>query len=381
MGDTELMHVNQAEIDWLESQGVPLTVNPETGYKEAFLPAILGLAGAALPSLAPGFAAGLGALGTSAALGGIGAGLGSLIETGDLGQGVMTGLLGYGLGSLGSSLFGGGSDAAASAATESAKAVPTATGGIGATPATAYVPNNGAPTSFLDKAGSWIADNPVKAGLGGVAALGAASDFFGSPGKVPSAGGGKSDYRQLQFKRERLNPGLDPSHEQLYFTPGRFSYAEGGPVQAPDPEEDKAIMYEAVLAIRRQHPKPEAAIKRFLKRFGPEAFEALVEKVQGNQTAQPPAMPQEAPQGAPSAVQGPGDGMSDSIPAQIEGQEPAQLSDGEFVVPADVVSDLGNGSTNAGVAQLQEMLNRVRLSKRGSKQQPQAMNPMEALPA
>ena len=58
-------------------------------------------------------------------------------------------------------------------------------------------------------------------------------------------------------------------------------------------------------------------------------------------------------------LRGPGDGVSDSIPATINGGQPAALSDGEFVVPARIVSELGNGSTEAGARQLYAMLDRI----------------------
>ena len=58
-------------------------------------------------------------------------------------------------------------------------------------------------------------------------------------------------------------------------------------------------------------------------------------------------------------LRGPGDGVSDSIPAQIGVHQPARLADGEFVVPARIVSELGNGSTEAGARQLYKMLDRV----------------------
>ena len=58
-------------------------------------------------------------------------------------------------------------------------------------------------------------------------------------------------------------------------------------------------------------------------------------------------------------LRGPGDGVSDSIPAQIGNNQPARLADGEFVVPARIVSELGNGSTEAGAKQLYKMLDRV----------------------
>ena len=64
-------------------------------------------------------------------------------------------------------------------------------------------------------------------------------------------------------------------------------------------------------------------------------------------------------------LRGPGDGVSDSIPATINGGQPAALADGEFVVPARIVSELGNGSTEAGARQLYAMLDRIQ-KRRGA---------------
>ena len=84
-------------------------------------------------------------------------------------------------------------------------------------------------------------------------------------------------------------------------------------------------------------------------------------------------------------LKGPGDGMSDSIPAQIVGgnrpPEPAALGDGEFVIPADVVSHLGNGSTEAGSKRLYEMLDKVRQARTGKKAQAPQVNPQRFMPA
>jgi hypothetical protein len=62
-------------------------------------------------------------------------------------------------------------------------------------------------------------------------------------------------------------------------------------------------------------------------------------------------------------LRGPGDGVSDSIPAQIGAHQPARLADGEFVVPARIVSELGNGSTDAGARQLYKMMDRVQQAR------------------
>jgi hypothetical protein len=65
-------------------------------------------------------------------------------------------------------------------------------------------------------------------------------------------------------------------------------------------------------------------------------------------------------------LRGPGDGVSDSIPATIGNKRPARLADGEFVVPARIVSELGNGSTEAGARKLYAMMDRVQRARRGT---------------
>jgi hypothetical protein len=80
-------------------------------------------------------------------------------------------------------------------------------------------------------------------------------------------------------------------------------------------------------------------------------------------------------------LKGPGDGMSDSIPAKIGAKQPARLADGEFVVPADVVSHLGNGSTDAGAKQLYSMMNKVRHARTGNSKQGRQIQPRKYLPA
>ena len=80
-------------------------------------------------------------------------------------------------------------------------------------------------------------------------------------------------------------------------------------------------------------------------------------------------------------LKGPGDGMSDSIPASISGKRPARLAEGEFVVPADVVSHLGNGSTDAGAKQLYAMMNKVRKDRTGRAAQGREINPRKYVPA
>jgi hypothetical protein len=80
-------------------------------------------------------------------------------------------------------------------------------------------------------------------------------------------------------------------------------------------------------------------------------------------------------------LKGPGDGMSDDIPASIGDEQPARLADGEFVVPADVVSGIGNGSTDAGAEALYAMLDRVRKARTGRTEQAPEIDAQRMMPA
>ena len=85
--------------------------------------------------------------------------------------------------------------------------------------------------------------------------------------------------------------------------------------------------------------------------------------------------------GMPRFLSGGGDGMSDSIKASINGSQEARLADGEFVVPADVVSHMGNGSSKAGAKQLYSMMDRVRQARTGRKSQGKQINPRKLMVA
>ena len=78
---------------------------------------------------------------------------------------------------------------------------------------------------------------------------------------------------------------------------------------------------------------------------------------------------------------GMGDGMSDDIPSSIEGEQPAALSENEFVIPADVVSGLGNGASDAGAEQLYAMMDRVRKARTGTEKMGKEVNAERLMPA
>ena len=84
--------------------------------------------------------------------------------------------------------------------------------------------------------------------------------------------------------------------------------------------------------------------------------------------------------GDPRYLRGETDGMEDKIPSNIDGVKPAKLSHGEFVIPADVVSHLGNGNSDAGAKQLYKMMDRVRQARTGTKKQGKQINPEKFTP-
>ena len=80
-------------------------------------------------------------------------------------------------------------------------------------------------------------------------------------------------------------------------------------------------------------------------------------------------------------LNGASDGMADKVPANIDGVQEARLSDGEFVIPADVVSHLGNGNSDAGAKVLKGMMSRVRKARTGNDKQGKEINPNKFIPA
>jgi hypothetical protein len=79
-------------------------------------------------------------------------------------------------------------------------------------------------------------------------------------------------------------------------------------------------------------------------------------------------------------LQGKTDGMADKLPAQIGKDQPAALSHGEFVIPADVVSHMGNGNSDAGAKKLYQMMDKIRMARTGNKKQGKKINPDKFMP-
>jgi hypothetical protein len=79
-------------------------------------------------------------------------------------------------------------------------------------------------------------------------------------------------------------------------------------------------------------------------------------------------------------LRGSTDGMADKLRTSIDGNQPAALSHGEFVIPADVVSHLGNGNSDAGAKKLYSMMDKIRMARTGTKEQGHQINPDKFMP-
>jgi hypothetical protein len=116
-----------------------------------------------------------------------------------------------------------------------------------------------------------------------------------------------------------------------------------------------------------------------------EGENAVVDAVQGGDAQQEEPVAQMAAGGLASMTKGyylggKTDGMADEVPANIDGVQEARLSDGEFVIPADVVSHLGNGNSDAGAQQLHGMMDNVRQARTGTTQQGKQIDPNKFMP-
>ena len=391
------------------------------------LPLILGALGGSLGGA--GMLGGLGALGGAA----IGSGLGGYAQTGDIETGILTGLGAFAGGALLGPVMGGAGSAGSAAANAPAvgaglgpAAIPGATGAA-SLPMSAALGTTGAGSAAMNVAPSLGikglgqgAMNFAKSGMGIGSGVGASvgasfatpggdddkkskSKYADTPGPSlyksptfpgPGAATGSSEFdygvgglptvdQIMSYRTTGARPpgyyggGMIRSLEDTF---GPIRLAEGGiatlmqDAPAPSGGNEKDVVNEAVKAIKGESPNPEIALASFLTAYGEDALRDLVDKVQSGEMDETAARSE-------GQLRGPGDGMDDLIPATIEGEQDVLLSDGEFIVPADVVSGLGNGSSDAGARALEEMMSRVRTSRNGSSEQPPQVPQEEVMPA
>jgi hypothetical protein len=252
--------------------------------------------------------------------------------------------------------------------------------GVGATVGAALAPPPGggdkkkSDSKYADTPGPSLYKTPTFPGPGGPPG---SSEFDYGVGGLPTVDQ-IMDYRTTGTRPTGYyGGGMIRSLENAF---GPIRLAEGGiatlmqdePV--PSGGNEKDVVNEAVRAIKGESPNPEIALATFLTAYGEDALRDLVDKVESGEMDETAAMSE-------GQLRGPGDGMDDLIPATIEGEQDVLLSDGEFIVPADVVSGLGNGSSDAGARALEEMMGRVRTSRNGSSEQPPQVPQEEVMPA
>ena len=123
-------------------------------------------------------------------------------------------------------------------------------------------------------------------------------------------------------------------------------------------------------------PTPVSPAKGVAGIYSPKELEALMASTQPVRAAQGGIM--EMAKGR--YLRGDTDGMADKLNTSIDDTQPAKLSHGEFVVPADVVSHLGNGNSDAGAKKLYQMMDKIRMARTGTKKQGKEINPDKFMP-
>jgi len=414
--DDQLIHMSGKEVAGLQAlakaAGGSLTINPHTGLAEAgFLDDIAPIViGAGLAYMSGGTSLGaemfgaetlLGGLSNSAIIGG-GMGLaGMALNGGDLGAGLRYGLGGYGGASL-AGMAGAGVPAptpieAASSTPGGAQAVNTQVASAPVTgapavqpavvtpqggaifntaiPAEGVVPpaatselsalqtsniidaEKAASSSYFDKALGLAKEYPITtAGL-------AAAPFLLKKPSIPTGTSNPQMIRPHTYTRNaqmptnmigaRYVPGQDTSERRFfdpYYTAQEpYSAANGGIIAlAGGGMPVEQMSNNAMMGVNTMYPMANISTSSYgtPDQMASGGLSNLGSYSDGGRL-----------------LRGPGDGVSDSIPAQIGQNQPARLADGEFVVPARIVSELGNGSTEAGAKQLYKMLDRVQQAR------------------
>jgi hypothetical protein len=166
-----------------------------------------------------------------------------------------------------------------------------------------------------------------------------------------------------------------------FFPSGAVNMAEGGSLE---PEEQKAqqIIRDAMDAIRGEGEDPEGALNTYLAYYGKDALQDLYKRMSGEGEQEDNAESEEENGPPEGMIKGPGNGMDDMATARMaHGGQKVLLSNDEFIIPADVVSGLGDGSSEAGARKLYAMMDRVRQDRTGTTKQPGKIKDSRVLPA
>ena len=357
-GDTMLAHISPEEAQMLQAAGGAGTINPQTGLPEYFSwKKLLKGVGTVLPFVLPFTGIGLGAQALISGLSGaVSGGKGF-----DFKRGLMSGLMSYGMGSLAQGAGAAGTDVGATQGLAGADLSPTVRAdidaGIYGNTASEVAKNVGVATpsygNVFDSSKGFLPQLGENIQAVGQGAMGAAT---GAPGAREAFTAGQGSVFGKQ-----LTPTM---------AAGAAAVGMGG-VKAAD-EMNAFQAQQAALTAKSQEEKQyyEDLFRRLMSNFA--GGGEIAAMVAGGATG---------PANEPRTINGAGDGMSDSVPATIEGVQEARLADGEFVIPADVVADLGNGSSNAGSKKLYAMMDRVRKARHGTTRQPPEVDTGRLMPA
>jgi hypothetical protein len=204
----------------------------------------------------------------------------------------------------------------------------------------------------------------------------------GYQGKIP-------EYTAVRQQVENTyDPNRRPgSSGQRYFTDTKYTPADGvGAAKTADSEEAAGL-----AALNAANPakqaRPQSATENAIAQ-AEKAADVETKKDASSVIADMPVpeyaaggIANLATGGKPRYLAGQTDGMADKIKANIDGNQEARLSHGEFVIPADVVGHLGNGNSEAGAERLYAMMDRIRKARTGTKKQGKQINPDKYLAA
>jgi hypothetical protein len=379
-GDSTLVHMAPEEIAGLRAlaraQGTDMTINPRTGLPEAFsLKKLFKAASFILPFVPIPGLFGMSSLLTKSIMSGIAAGA-SAKGGFDFKQALGGGLSAYALGSLGEKMSGA-----------------TTPGGTPTTPPTTVSPEMGgvnpiAPSvetglsPYADISKMPITDTaPIPQGPTFTGSVNLPSGpitpttpvdamLSGTP-TAPVASSSIITPKGEGFGPAPLTKGTDIALAGL----GGLSLQESAKEQRSYEIEAAALKREEEERRRRFEDLAYRTLGRVNVKSG-----GQINLANGGMTYME-AGGTTGPTGVPRDVTGTGDGMSDSVPATIEGVQEARLADGEFVIPADVVADIGNGSSDAGSKKLYDMMDRIRKARHGTTKQPPEIRAERLMPA
>jgi len=435
-GDSMLVHMNPREVAGLQalarSNGTSMTINPNTGYPEAFnlkalLPTLIGLG---LTAATGGTAAPLVAGLSNATTIGLGTGAVTAAATGSLKKGIMAGLGAYGGAGLGEGLAGtagmaGTPETIAQGSPMLSNPPPTPLDaalqtkpipGMESSLQGGMTPNITPPNVNLGAQGFGRAPLPSGSPVVGLGAPPATytpnvdiSATPAEPGFIDRVGGAGSAFK---YGSAALAPAMqpepfEPPKSTAMIRPFDFEYnPQTGAYDRPSGDSSEATFFKPTYTARDPYLAAAGGLMDSMRSvdFDKEdnyyAAGGLTAFKQGGRPKSRPLVGEDyyrfmgrddtmlgtaeknfAGGGTPRFLSGGGDGMSDDIPAMIGDKQPARLADGEFVIPADVVSHLGNGSSKAGAKRLYEMMADIRKERTGTKKQAPAIKPSKFMPA